>query len=308
MDPTDAAEAVRTAGYVILRDVLTPEQIAAVTAALAPWEAERPMGRTAFEGKSSKRVYGLAGKDPLLVETLAAHPAVLAVVEQLLMPNFLLSTFQSIRLMPGERAQATHTDDAFYLGVPRPRPMVLGVSVIWALEDFDEENGATQVIPGSHRWGAGESPEDHPDARLVSCVMRAGSCVMYDAALWHGGGANRTQSRTRLAVTPQYCQPWLRTQESQLLLAPPHVAVHLSPRARSLVGYSIAPPFLGQVDGQHPLRLVDAEFAALVLERPGTSFSSSSSDSSSSSSSDSSRTRRSTRTTPSTSSTRTSKM
>jgi hypothetical protein len=85
-------------------------------------------------------------------------------------------------------------------------------------------------------------------------------------------------SRTRLAISPQYCQPWLRPQESQLLIAPPDVARRYSDRGRALLGYSIHPPFIGQVNGMHPLRLVDpdyrshktdaAKIADSVLERP----------------------------------------
>jgi ectoine hydroxylase-related dioxygenase (phytanoyl-CoA dioxygenase family) len=157
--------------------------------------------------------------------------------------------------------------------------MVLGVSVIWAIEDFTEDNGATEVIPGSHRWGA-----EHPDERehrVVPAIMPAGSAIVFDAALWHRGGDNRA-SVSRLAVSPQYCQPFLRQQESQLLIAPPEAARKMSPRMRAMIGYSIHPPFLGQVDGMHPLRLVDERYrenkthdrtvADAVLERPQATF------------------------------------
>jgi ectoine hydroxylase-related dioxygenase (phytanoyl-CoA dioxygenase family) len=182
---------------------------------------------------------------------------VLALCDRVLMPNCLLSTMQSIRLHPGENAQAWHTDDLFYVA-PRPRTMVLGVSVIWAIEDFTADNGATRVIPGSHRWG-NEHPDDHAhDA--VAAEMPAGSAIVFDAGLWHGGGANRTTG-TRLAISPQYCQPYLRPQESQLLIVPPEAARECSDRMRSLLGYSIHPPFIGQVDGMHPLRLVDETYS-----------------------------------------------
>jgi len=236
--------------------VLSPSEIAALVAALAPYEAGRPMGRNDFEGERSQRVYSLAGKGaPFLA--LAEHPRVMALVEARLLRGFLLSTLQSIRLHPGENAQAWHTDDAFYLS-PRPRgPM--GVSVIWAIEDFTEDNGATELIPGSHRWGT-----EHPDQRphgVVRATMPAGSVVVFDAGLWHRGGANASRG-TRLAISPQYCQPWLRPQESQLLVVPPDAARACSPRVRSMLGYSIHPPFIGQVDGMHPLRLVDPEYRA----------------------------------------------
>ena len=243
-------------GFVILERALSASEITAITAALAPFETDRPMGRNDFEGERSQRVYSLAGKGPAFL-ALAEHPSVLPLLDARLLRGFLLSNLQSIRLHPGETPQAWHTDDAFYL-TPRPRS-TLGVSTIWAIEDFTEENGATEVIPGSHRWGM-----EHPDDRahdVVKAVMPAGSGIVFDAGLWHRGGGNASKA-TRLAVSPQYCQPWLRPQESQLLIVPPEKARGCSARALSMLGYSIHTPFLGQVDGMHPLRLVDPEYRA----------------------------------------------
>lgn len=264
-------------GFVILENALGKNEVAEIIAALAPHEANRPMGRNAFEGQKSQRVYSLAAKGDVFLR-LAEHPRVMSLVERLLMPNFLLSTLQSIRLHPGEQAQAWHTDDAFYF-MPRPHRLPLAISVIWAIEEFTEENGATEVIVGSHRWG-----QEHPDQReyeSVFATMPAGSAIVFDGALWHRGGSNDS-NRSRLAISPQYCQPWLRPQESQLLIVPPDAARTCSDRMRSMLGYSIHPPFIGQVDGMHPLRLVDASYAQhktearivadRVLERPTSSM------------------------------------
>jgi ectoine hydroxylase-related dioxygenase (phytanoyl-CoA dioxygenase family) len=248
-------ESFQRDGYVILENALDRPELDELVATLAPFETTRPMGRNAFEGQKSQRVYSLAGKGAAF-QRLAEHPRVLALVDRLLMPNFLLSTMQSIRLHPGEKSQAWHTDDAFYF-VQRPHPLPLAVSVIWAIEEFTEQNGATEVIPGSHRWGM-EHP-DHQDYESVPAEMPAGSAIVFDAALWHRGGTNHSRG-TRLAISPQYCQPWLRPQESQLLIVPPDAARSCTERLRTMLGYSIHPPFIGQVDGMHPLRLVDAAY------------------------------------------------
>jgi ectoine hydroxylase-related dioxygenase (phytanoyl-CoA dioxygenase family) len=252
--PADEQARFERDGYLILERVLSPAEIDEVVTSLAPYEDGRPMGRNDFEGEKSQRVYSLAAKGDAFLR-LAEHPRVLALLDVLLLKGFLLSNLQSIRLHPGETPQGWHTDDAFYL-TPRPRDR-LGVSAIWAIEDFTEDNGATELIPGSHRWGA-EHPDDRPHD-VVAAVMPAGSVVVFDAGLWHRGGGNAS-NRTRLAVSPQYCQPWLRPQESQLLIVPPDRAGACSPRMRSMLGYSIHPPFVGQVDGMHPLRLVDPDY------------------------------------------------
>jgi ectoine hydroxylase-related dioxygenase (phytanoyl-CoA dioxygenase family) len=248
-------ESFQRDGYVIIEQALDRTDLGELATALAPHESHRPMGRTAFEGKKSQRVYSLAGKGEVF-QRLAEHPRVLGLVDRLLMPNFLLSTLQSIRLHPGEAAQAWHTDDAFYF-MPRPHALPLAVSVIWAIDDFTEDNGATELIPGSHRWSF-EHP-DQKDHEVAPAIMPAGSALVFDGALWHRGGDNRSR-KPRLAISPQYCQPWLRPQESQLLIVPPDAARACSERMRTMLGYSIHPPFIGQVDGMHPLRLVDDDY------------------------------------------------
>jgi ectoine hydroxylase-related dioxygenase (phytanoyl-CoA dioxygenase family) len=131
----------------------------------------------------------------------------------------------------------------------------LTAATIWAIDDFTADNGATLVIPGSHRWGQRPpSPEDH----AVPVVMPAGSCVFFVGTLWHGGGANNT-TRERLAVTAQYCQPWLRPMEAFTLSISREIARTVSDDIRRMLGYSIHPPFVGAVDGLHPLRLLETD-------------------------------------------------
>jgi ectoine hydroxylase-related dioxygenase (phytanoyl-CoA dioxygenase family) len=257
-DPQDAATAARAvveAGAVIVEGVLGDSEVEAVDQAVRALEEGHPRGRNNFEGERSHRLYSLVVRGPVF-EAVVAHPLLLDVLDRLLQRNWLLSNCQSIRLYPGETCQPWHTDDGFY-PIPRPRPFPLGISTIWAIDPFTAANGATEVWPGSHRW-IDDTPEHRTASgeRSVAAEMPPGSVLIFDAATWHRGGANTTQG-TRLCLTNQYCQPWLRPQESQLLIAPPDKARHLPPRIQTMLGYNIHPPFIGQVEGKHPLRLVD---------------------------------------------------
>ncbi len=273
MDLHGALESFHREGYVIFERLISPEAVRELKDALEVLERERPMGRNNFEGERTQRIYSLAGKGEVFMR-LAENPAVVAMLDALLLPNWLLSNLQSIRIHPGETPQPWHADDTFY-PIPRPR-QILSVSSIWALEDFTEENGATEILPRSHLW-ADEVPGDD-DTRAVPATMPAGSVIVFHGALWHRGGKNRSANKTRLGLSPQYCQPWLRPQESQLLIAPPEVAAKCTDRGRSMLGYNIHPPFVGQVEGMHPLRLIDPSYrhhktnaraiADEVLERP----------------------------------------
>jgi ectoine hydroxylase-related dioxygenase (phytanoyl-CoA dioxygenase family) len=175
-------------------------------------------------------------------------------LDALLEPRYLLSAALAINLLPGETEQTWHFDDGFYT-LPRPRPPV-SISTIWALDDFTAANGATEIIPGSHRW-SDERPSGD-DARRIPVVMPAGSVVVFSGTLWHRGGANRSDGR-RLCASPQYCQPWGRQQEN-MMLAVGRRALDYSPRIREMLGYSIHPPFMGMVDGMHPSRLIDSTY------------------------------------------------
>ncbi|WP_155060341.1 phytanoyl-CoA dioxygenase family protein [Streptomyces blattellae] len=240
--------AVERDGYVILEDLLTESECEEIRSAVTPL-LDRT-GRNTFEGERTQRVYSVLNKTRAC-DRLVDHPRVLALLDRLLMPNYLLSQLQVINIQPGESAQLLHPDDGMY-PVPRPRPP-LSAATVWAIDAFTEDNGATVVLPGSQRWGD-RRPADG-DAR-VKAVMPPGSCVFFVGTLWHGGGANASD-RARLAVTAQYCEPWLRPQEAFTLSTTPDTVRAVSEDLRRMLGYSIHPPFLGMVDGMHPKRLLD---------------------------------------------------
>jgi ectoine hydroxylase-related dioxygenase (phytanoyl-CoA dioxygenase family) len=233
-------------GYVVLEGLIDREQCAKIRE-----EALRLTDRTGanpFEGHKTQRVYAPLSKTRA-IDDLIDHPRILALLDAVLMPNYLLSQAQIINILPGEAAQLLHHDDAFY---PLPRPhKAVHAAFIAAIDEFKIENGATVVVPGSHVW----SDRLPMREEAVPCPMPAGSAVFFLGSLWHGGGANQTD-RARLAVTGQYCDPWLRQQENFVLEFTKEQARELREPIRSMVGYSIHPPFMGMVDRHHPRRIL----------------------------------------------------
>jgi ectoine hydroxylase-related dioxygenase (phytanoyl-CoA dioxygenase family) len=251
-------------GYLIFPSVLSAERIGAVRTALNPYLQGELLGRNDFEGRRTERVYALLAKSPVFAD-LVSDPLVMTLGEAVLGANFLLSACLAINLHPGETAQTLHFDDGFYR-VPRPRP-AYSLSVVWNVDPFTEDNGATEIIPRSHLWGE-EGPhghgskdvmvpkhirgeEGHPD--LVPVKMPPGSLLIFLGTVWHRGGANRSD-KARLAITPQYCAAWVRQQEAMVLAVPPDIAASYSEKVQQLLGYSIHPPFMGHVNGLHPKR------------------------------------------------------
>ena len=249
MDPEIVAaqqEQLLHDGYIIMHDMITLEQLAALREQCEPHLDH--VGRNSFEGERTQRIYGLPEKIRA-ADAFIEHPLILAHLDRLLLPNYLLSQAQVINIKTDSPAQPLHIDDGFYPW-PRPRPAI-SVATVFAIDDFTEDNGATVAIPGSHRWGEERGPRDE-DTR-VKAVMPAGSCILFLGNLWHGGGENRSGA-DRLALTAQYCEPWARTQENYFLSVSRETAAGVSENIRRLLGYSIHPPFMGMVNGMHPKR------------------------------------------------------
>jgi ectoine hydroxylase-related dioxygenase (phytanoyl-CoA dioxygenase family) len=156
-----------------------------------------------------------------------------------------------IEIAPGETAQALHCDDGVY-PLPRPHKEVI-INTMWALDDFTEANGATRVVPGSHKWTDARPNDATP---VVQAVMPAGSVMLFVGSVYHGGGANMTD-KPRLGTVIEYVAGWLRQQENQVLAVPPDTVRTLEPRLQELIGYNVYPPFLGYVDGRHPRKVLE---------------------------------------------------
>jgi len=190
---------------------------------------------------------------------LVLHPLVRSVCERILGPNCVrdqLSSIQGIEVWPGAADQDLHRDDAIFR-MPRPRPE-MELNAIWAVDDFTAENGATRVVPGSHRWDDARKPG--PDDPIVAADMPAGSVLLWLGSTWHGAGANRS-SRPRRGAYVGYSLGWLRQEETLYLALPPAVARTLPEPLQRLIGYELKGTMtLGWLDGGDPRR---------VLERAG---------------------------------------
>jgi ectoine hydroxylase-related dioxygenase (phytanoyl-CoA dioxygenase family) len=243
--PDSVADALHGDGYVIVDGLLGPSEVVSARKDLVRVLAETPTGRNDFEGFSTQRVYALFAKTRTF-DDAAVHPLVLGVLDRIL-GHYQLSAPVGIQIGPGEKAQVLHRDENVY-PLPEPHPSVV-VNTMWALDDFTPTNGATRLVPGSHRWEVGRRPD--AGAEITLAEMPAGSTMFYVGNLWHGGGANQTE-RPRLGVILEYVVGWLRPQENHCLAVPRAVVRELPERLQELLGYNIYPPFLGYVDGRHP--------------------------------------------------------
>jgi hypothetical protein len=228
-------------GALILDDVLAPAEADRVAAEIDPYVEATADGRDKFTGFQTTRTGALVARSPACRE-LIMHPTLLAACGGFLLPacdTYQLHLTQVIRIRPGQPKQPLHRDrlawGGFLQGV-EPQ-----LNTIWAMTDFTEANGATQVVPGSPAWP--ESRRAEP-AEVGYAEMKAGSVLIYSGSVIHAGGENRTQDH-RVGINITYCLGWLRQEENQYLSCPPVIARTLDPKLQALLGYAMGSYALG---------------------------------------------------------------
>ena len=175
----------------------------------------------------------------------------LALAEGVLDGGLLVSSLSSIAIGPDEVAQPIHADDQV-IPLPKPHPATVCNSM-WALTDFTEDNGATRLIPGTHK--ADHSPEFTPEHDSIAAVPEAPVPDEHRALFHLGGGANRTDRR-RVGIAMNYCAGYIRQQENQQLGLPVDLVRTFEPRLQELCGFGIYRGLIGHIDKQPPTRAI----------------------------------------------------
>jgi hypothetical protein len=172
------------------------------------------------------------------VRELILHPTVTAMCDHFLGPNapdgYQLHVTAALNVAPGARAQVLHREEDPFTIFPLPRPHLV-VATMWAITDFRAENGATLLVPGSHRWTSDRQPTPE---EIVAAEMPAGSVLFWLGGTLHGAGAN-VSDEWRYGVILTYSAAWLRQEENQYLDVPPDVAESLSPDLQRMLGYKM---------------------------------------------------------------------
>jgi ectoine hydroxylase-related dioxygenase (phytanoyl-CoA dioxygenase family) len=244
---------IRDQGYTVLERLITPQTAQTLCQAIDRCERDHDLGpaKTSFEGLQTLRINNLLIYDELFWE-VPLNPAVLHIAQRLLDPELLLHSFCSLVLGPGQGAQPIHEDTQL---IPLPRPHIpIVINAIWALSEFTDENGATHFVPGSHRLDHAP-PYGQSDIATEVATMPQGSVMIFDSALWHGAGENRSPNR-RYAFSCAYCAGWLRQQENFLLGIPRQTAMRFPRRLQELCGYSVYKGQFGHIDNHDPIELL----------------------------------------------------
>ena len=243
---SDSAQAQASAlledGAIVVTDLASAQLVAEVADELQPhFDTIGQQFEDDFNGHATHRLASTLAFS-MRAADLIAKPHVLSLLDAILLPhctNYRIGSSTGIEILPGETAQVLHQDDVIY-------PMRIDgvewqVSVMWALTDFTVENGATHVVPGSHRKDYTEGG----DGATVQAAMQKGSALFYLGSTWHGGGANHS-AQPRIGIVTTYALGWLRQEVNHYLTVSRERAEQFPRTVQNLMGYRGHGPYLGR--------------------------------------------------------------
>jgi ectoine hydroxylase-related dioxygenase (phytanoyl-CoA dioxygenase family) len=184
----------------------------------------------------------LANENAAFADLLQNTP-VYEVIDMLLSEDYILHSFDGLALFPGDGRFPWdfHTDLSPLNGVAFPANRCPAINCLYYLDDVNEANGATWIVPASHRSLIKTPPVDCLAQLAQQAVGRAGDILMFDGRIWHCAGENRTD-KPRRVLKALYCEAWFRPQMDYWRGIRPEVRNQFNPRTKRLIGEASTPP------------------------------------------------------------------
>lgn len=245
----EIAQEVEEHGYAVVPEFLDRTMLRQLRRDLSPIFDSIGSRESEEYGKQTIHTHNLLAKTRA-VDELLLDDRLLSLIEGILGKDFQVSGVAAMRPAPGDQRQHLHTDDGHY-PIPRPhKPLI--VNTLIALDSFTKQNGATEVVPKSHRFTEKLSQDSH----TTIVEMPAGGLLLWDGAIWHRGGGNSTLSSYRRSINVNFNLAWLKQRENQFIGVPPEVVVAMPQELQALIGYKLTNFGLGSVDYRNPIETV----------------------------------------------------
>lgn len=239
--------ALRQDGAVIIKSLFTTDQVSRFNAEVQPAVDARKPGSTHtdewvrdFHGDTTKRLNGVVALSPTFRNEILENELIHACCEEIYLADaggYWLNSAQVIDIGPGSKAQPLHRDQWQFPIFTHAGPDAPEASInfVVALTPFTDENGATRLIPGSHRWpdlNQNGEPED-----TIPAEMELGDACFISGKVVHGGGANVTEAETRRAVTLVFQCSYLTPEEAYPFILDGETARTMTARGQRMVGF-----------------------------------------------------------------------
>jgi ectoine hydroxylase-related dioxygenase (phytanoyl-CoA dioxygenase family) len=220
-------DALDRLGYVVFSNVIDAAWLARLRTAF-----ETAVGApSGAEQSGTRHANYLIQKDEAF-DGVLTYPKILGAVYHVLRRSFKVLVLGGRDPLPGFGQQGLHTD--WFPRALSSEPFSV-VTVIWLLDDFIDNNGATRLVPGSHTTfkplpKALQQPDaKHPDQRII--IARAGSALVFNGHLWHSGTRNESKRSRRVLQ----CQ-FVAREMGFMAQAPTDIPERLTPAARYILG------------------------------------------------------------------------
>ncbi|KAF4812023.1 Dioxygenase swnH2 [Colletotrichum siamense] len=272
----EIANVIRRDGGIIIKGFVTPEDIDQMDAESAPWFEK--LRTLKYEGHlfppSDPPLSNFAGKSRTFSHKCINHPTYRDTAKELLrevsrpfrdgkryecISNPVLAVSEAFS-RGKSAAQPLHRDDmaqhfdhiegsgeSSLLGL-----LVAGTRCIY-------ENGATQIIVGSHKWPEADQRGPADRSLCSTAEMDKGDAVFIIGSVWHGAGANQLENERRNIYSCHMTRGSYRADENQYVGIQHDVIKTYEPQVQALLGYSISEPFCGHVDMKDPIELLGSK-------------------------------------------------
>ena len=220
-------------GYLVLPGLMSPDLLGSLRRRIEELFGEEgaAAGAEFKQEPGARRLANLVNKGRVFEDVILTS-SVLECMEHVLGPQFKLSSLNARSANPySDSDQPLHADS----GAVADERGYWVCNSVWMLDDFTPENGATRMVPGSHLWLQAPPPamyEPHPQQQLVT--GKAGTVVVMNSHMWHGGTANRTAAPRR-AMHVYYTRSDKPQQQYQKALLSKELQARLSADARRIL-------------------------------------------------------------------------
>jgi len=230
-------------GVAVVADALSPAQVQRLRERVVEQAAaEREAGVASLEHSgANQRIWNLINKGDVFADLLHV-PLIREVMTHILGGRFTISSYTANIAGRGGETMMLHSDQGY---APLETPFPIVANIMWMLDDFTEENGATRIVPGSQHAQVYPDPANPPAS--VAATGRAGSALIFEGRVWHGTGKNETEL-PRHGLLTYFCRPFVRPQENCTLSVADDVLDNASDWLKELLGFRVWRS-LGGVEG-----------------------------------------------------------
>lgn len=237
---------IQVYGFCLVKKLITQSAKQRLISKVIKYYNESVVNNLKFKGRPDRdkkdlRVYNLPNKDKVFID-LITNQQIEKILKPLIndkyyrflpnnVPNYILNSFSA-------RSSGFFLDLHIDSWFPFQGNFPISILILFVLEDMNENNGATVVVPGSHQSGK-YTNRDLKNVKVIEA--QAGDVMFMDSRTWHGTKANKT-NKSRWLINALFTRWWHKQQFDFVNSLPKKIYHKLSNKQKQVLGYCSIPP------------------------------------------------------------------